>query len=301
MTIHDFYSICPRIRLAIPHQSFCGGPDEERCSDCLTLSPRAEVARIDDWRRAHAWLLADAERVIAPSRDAAGHIAPFVEGPELIVAPHDTLDHETFPAPAPQPLLPGEPLRVALLGVLSEDKGASLVGEFLRSLGGSRGSLDMTLIGFVPDEAARLVRGASLRITGIYDPGDLTARLAAARPHVVWFPAQWPETYSYTLSEAMSAGLPVLAPDLGAFSERVENRPWSWLVPWNTSPAAFAAVFAALADQLRRGAWDGLDSLTTCRRPDAAARYPVDARPDFYDSDYLAPALEARRRQGGRP
>src|SRR2546427_7883740 len=40
------------------------------------------------------------------------------------------------------------------------------------------------------------------------------------QPDLAWFPAQWPETYSYTLSACLAAGLPIVAPEIGAFPER---------------------------------------------------------------------------------
>jgi len=40
-------------------------------------------------------------------------------------------------------------------------------------------------------------------------------------PHVLLFVQRWPETYSFALSEAFQTGYPILAPDIGAFSERV--------------------------------------------------------------------------------
>ena len=50
-----------------------------------------------------------------------------------------------------------------------------------------------------------------IAMTGEYAEADLPALLAKVKPHVVWFPAQWPETYSYTLSAAIDAGLPIVA------------------------------------------------------------------------------------------
>jgi hypothetical protein len=50
---------------------------------------------------------------------------------------------------------------------------------------------------------------------------------------VIWFPAQVPETYSYTLSVAMTTGLPIVASDLGALPERLANYPHAVIVPWN--------------------------------------------------------------------
>ncbi len=48
--------------------------------------------------------------------------------------------------------------------------------------------------------------------------------------HLAWFPAQWPETYSYTLSACLRARLPVVAPDIGAFGERMRGREWTWIM-----------------------------------------------------------------------
>jgi glycosyltransferase involved in cell wall biosynthesis len=237
-------------------------------------------------------MLAEAERVICPSRDAAGHVASQVDGPQLIVAPHDTLAHEEFPAPAPPKLMAGEPLRVAILGVLSKDKGARVVVESLRALRATPSRVDMTLIGWVDEDARRRTQGTGLATTGPYRPEELSWYLGRVRPHVVWFPAVWPETYSYTLSEAMLAGLPVLVPDLGAFSERVAGRSWSWCVPWDTSPSRFGAAFAHIGDQLRSGVWEGLELLGPVGS-DTAARYPIAATSDFYDVQYLKPAWEA--------
>ena len=69
------------------------------------------------------------------------------------------------------------------------------------------------------------------------------------QPDLVWFPAQWPETYSYTLSASLQAGLPVVAPDLGAFPERLDGRPWSWVVRWDMSAAECLDLFLTLREQ----------------------------------------------------
>ena len=68
---------------------------------------------------------------------------------------------------------------------------------------------------------------------GEYPDGELPRLLAAENADVIWFPAQVPETYSYTLSVAMSTGLPIVASDLGALSERLANYPQAIIVPWN--------------------------------------------------------------------
>jgi hypothetical protein len=86
-------------------------------------------------------------------------------------------------------------------------------------------------------------------VHGAYNEEDLPRLLAELQPDLAWFPAQWPETYSYTLSASLQAGLPVVGPDLGAFPERLSGRSWSWVRRWNTSTADWLAFF----EDVRRG------------------------------------------------
>ena len=80
-------------------------------------------------------------------------------------------------------------------------------------------------------DLARIWRGGCIiraqflnRITEAYerDP-ELPLLIARERPDLFLFPARWPETYSYTLSVAMRTGLPIIAPRLGAFGERLAS------------------------------------------------------------------------------
>lgn len=41
---------------------------------------------------------------------------------------------------------------------------------------------------------------------------------------IAFFPNIWPETWCYTLSEALQMGLPVIAPEIGALGSRLSER-----------------------------------------------------------------------------
>ena len=45
----------------------------------------------------------------------------------------------------------------------------------------------------------------------------------------------WPETYSYTLTETISSGVPVLALDIGAVAERIQQHKFGWVVNVNST------------------------------------------------------------------
>jgi glycosyltransferase involved in cell wall biosynthesis len=78
-----------------------------------------------------------------------------------------------------------------------------------------------------------------LSFSGAYEDDELPLLIARERPDCVFFPAQWPETYSYTLSVAMRTGLPIIAPCLGAFIERLADYPQARLLDWDTPPAGW--------------------------------------------------------------
>lgn len=287
VTVHDYYAICPRVRLLRPVLGYCGGPHADTCRRCLAVPPRTSVSTIEQWSRRHSWMLTRAERVICPSLDTARRLREFVAGPEIVLAPHDALDHRQFPPPLPPTLKADEPLRVALLGVLAADKGARVVGRCARLARRRDLPVEFSLVGHVPKMDARLVRGAALHATGPYHPDERPSLLDSVRPHVVWFASMWPETYSYTLSEAMEARLPVLVPDIGAFTERTSGRPWSWRVAWESSAADFLTVFIQIRDELESGAWTAKESI------DPGIEHPGDD--GFYDRRYLNPFEDVRR------
>jgi len=49
---------------------------------------------------------------------------------------------------------------------------------------------------------------------------------------LAFFPSVWPETYSYTLSEALRAGLFPVAFDIGAVAARIRAAGWGLVLPW---------------------------------------------------------------------
>lgn len=86
--------------------------------------------------------------------------------------------------------------------------------------------------------------------TGPYEDKDLLTLIAFEKADIIYFPAQWPETYSYTLSAALSSGLPILAPSFGAFVERLCDYSNAYLIEWDASALA---VNNRLHDIVARG------------------------------------------------
>ena len=113
---------------------------------------------------------------------------------------------------------------------------------------------------------------------GPYQSSEVYALIEQIQPDTVWFPALWPETYSYTLSVALHCGLPVVVPDIGAFPERVAGRSLSAVMPWDLSLAEWQGFWREV---LRGGA------LPAERMTSPAISAEATADNDFYSEHYL--------------
>ncbi len=277
LTVHDYFGLCPQVNL-LPRLDglYCGEPGPAACNACIADRPSHGARDILAWRLEYAWQFREAERVICPSADVRDRLVRFGLGERAIVAPHEPVMGGPWPL---RPLKPkkGGKLRVALIGILAAHKGAAMVEAVMEAA--DPATLEFHLIGDVEDDFPAEAR-TRLRIGGRYQEADLPALIRQARPHVLWFPASWPETYSYTLSAGIESGLPIVASRLGALPERLAGRPLTWLVEpsFDTVPwlDAFKAARAALHGPAPRGP----------DRPSVA---------DFYTEPYLAaPAVHRR-------
>jgi glycosyltransferase involved in cell wall biosynthesis len=278
VTVHDYFAICPQVTL-LPWSagSYCGEPGPAGCDQCIANRPSHGATDIVSWRLRWAWQFREAEQVFVPSLDALNRLRRYGLGRNASLAPHEAI--RPGPWPAPSLTRPGKRLRVAVLGMLANHKGAHVVASV--AMAAEAESLEIQVIGATEAAFPKAAR-KRMTINGPYREGELTALLASYRPHVIWFPAPWPETYSFTLSAAIEAGLPIVASHIGAFPERINGRPFTWLVPPSLDPAVWLTVFENVAAALRA-------------RP--SKKTPVPMRLDIRDQDVALSAVltEPRR------
>ena len=248
-TAHDFYPVCPQISMIGVQGSYCGEEGLAQCHACLRRQPAPDNVGIEAWRAEHADLLLHARHVIAPSRDVLQRLAHYLPTARYSLVPHmEPGSQHGWPPPAPRPRAPDAPLRIAIIGALSAIKGADVLEDTALAAQRSGAPVEFHLIGY-GYRALHTQPRARLTVHGRYDDADLPALLDWLQPDLVWFPAQVPESYSYTLSAALRAGLPVVAPNLGAFAERLNGRAWTWVEPWSRSADEWLAFFQQLRQQ----------------------------------------------------
>lgn len=280
-TAHDFYTMCPNISLTDANDRYCGEQGGQECRLCLEQSTARDGADMASWRARHGRMLSQARHVLVPSRDAARRFARMWPAADVRLAPHtDIASAADLPVPVVTALAPDAPLRVAVIGALSKIKGADLLEDVAMLAARNGQPVEFHLIGYAYRDLRKQPR-AALTVHGAYEEKDLPGLLSWLKPDVVWFPALWPETYSYTLSACLVAGLPVVAPSIGAFAERLSGRPWSWVQAWDMAPSEWLDFFVKAREQ----------NFATGRSPHTTLFIdaPADQRikPWSYDTEYF--------------
>ena len=218
-TLHDYSSVCHRNHLVRPEGVYCGLPAPSVCRTCIRLDddPESPPPDPDERRRAWADFLGVARRVYAPSRDLAARIAGALDLSGITLRPHE----EGLPEAPPRPAARRDgPLRVAVIGSVGVHKGFDVVHDAaldaqLRNL-----PIHYTLVGH--SYATKAMEAVGVRETGRYgSDAAALSELARLDPDLILLPSIWPETYCYTLSLALAAGVPPAVFDLGAQAERL--------------------------------------------------------------------------------
>ena len=275
VTLHDYFTLCPRVHLTDGSGRYCGLPEPDACNRCVAANGSELGSEVDvgEHRRRYAAVLRSARRVFVPSRDLARRIEAQIAGVDCTVRPH--FDAWTGVAAVAAERRPGEPLRVAVIGAIGPHKGSEVLEACLRDADARALPIQFVLVGY-SDRDRDLLESPRFAMTGAYEEHALFERLCQQRCHVAFLPSVWPETYCYTLSAVFLGGLPAIAFGLGAQGERIAEAGGGLLLPIDANAAAIND--ALLAFTPRESA-----------RPAAAPRFDR-----FWDSYYEAPfAIDA--------
>jgi len=242
VTLHDYAWVCPRVTMIGADGRYCRRAEGSGviCEQCLASAGPHEGIALDPgqpgavaaWQAERARLLRGARRLFVPDSDVAERITALIALPTPpVVRPHPE------PVRRIRPRLPvaGERIRVAVIGGISRDKGGDLLLDCAEAARRDGLPLSFEVIGaLVSAERAR--RLPNLTIHGPYRREDLPGLLRRIRCHLALFLPICPETYCYTLSEGLEAGLfPVVTP-LGAPARRVRALGWGAVIPPDARP-----------------------------------------------------------------
>jgi GT2 family glycosyltransferase/glycosyltransferase involved in cell wall biosynthesis len=233
------------------------------------LYPLPENITPKEWREKHRFLVEKAKYVIFPTAAARDIFGDLYAIGEKIIAPHVEAGYRRVDMP-PKAFPTKAVYVIGILGALGREKGADYLEEVARAAKEIGAALSFVLIGYAyrPLEV--------VNVTGPYRSDDLPMLLEKYNCDAIFFPARWPETYSYTLSSAIASGLPIIAPAIGAFPERLSKRDHVMLFPFDVPSFRLMEQLVTFIESLKAG------------NPHTAPRYLNDEGDfSFYERDYL--------------
>jgi GT2 family glycosyltransferase len=214
-------------------------------------------------RAAYLDALAGADAVmVAPSHGVRGNqsrIAPALAQRSWRVIAHGIDAWPARPGMAASDRDAQDRLRVLVLGNIHAGKGEALLLRVLQRLDAGKQALpiEFALLGS-GDAGMRFFGRGNVHVLREYAHADIPQRVAELRPDLALLPVEVAETWSYTLSELWSLGVPVLATRRGSLAERIEHGVSGLLV--DAQPEAIARILRQLLND--RGPLQALQAPT---------------------------------------
>ena len=237
---HDYYPFCPAINIYFEGVcSSCRGSHLKDCFDRNVFNRFFPLATAEDWvsiRRSYVDLVTEYNvPLVVPSASVKKNLqllsprlrsqANFVEISHGVDAFERSRSAEQR-SEASRDLLESVPKasatsrpRVVILGSVDYQKGFYLIREFYQRL--ARFS-DLYFVGS-GDIGEAVEQEIGVYVFKSYKRQDLPAIIDNISPDLALLLSVWPETYSYTLSELFMLKVPVVATNLGSFSDRLED------------------------------------------------------------------------------
>ena len=237
------------------HSVFTGNPsllDEQGVFDPAWFAQGIGALPAGDAQVAQVMqrLAVHAQRVIVPSQSLAQVLAQLLPSVHALVRCHPERELlGPYPAVRALPVAPEQPLKVLCLGMLGIEKGAFALARTAALAAQQSLNIEFVLLG-----ACHITLPPNVRCLGLYQDADLADLIAQQQPHLLWLPAQCPETWSYTLSAGVYAGLPVLASAIGALPERLRGRPLTQLVAHTASAQQWLTAIHTLQQAILEAA-----------------------------------------------
>lgn len=263
VTLHDYWYFCANSQLIRPDQQPCAGPSfgNWNCVDCATARADLQMLRVARplvalpfaWRNRYLReVTAQVDQFIAPSEFLRQQYIDQGWPAEKILTLENGMDRQRLlRAPQgdderPLPPPPAHP-HLGFIGSLAWQKGIHVLVEAFNQLPPpAQNKASLTIYGgdqAFPDYGAQLRALAThphIRFAGPVAYEAIGAALAEIDLLVV--PSLWYENSPLVIQEAYVMGVPVVASDLGAMPEKVQDHVTGRLFPPGDSNALAALL-----------------------------------------------------------
>lgn len=233
MSFHDYYTLCPSVKLVDDNHVFCGGKCTAGPGDCrIELWPQDSMPKIKNdwvhiWRKRFSSVLQHCDYFITTSDDARKRLLdllPVIPEDRFKTIPHgrDFLNMQSIR----QKPSPDEPIRILVPGNINEAKGSLVLEDILKE--DKNGIFEFHILGKIKNSTFR--DDPRVIHHGAYSRDDFAEKAAKTRPHLGIVFSIWDETWCHTLTEMWSVGLPVAVLDFPTVAGRVSASGAGWVL-----------------------------------------------------------------------
>lgn len=230
-TLHDFYTECPSTNILNENKQPCYLYENKNCDLCLQKHFGDKEYSISLWQKEMHSCLSMADKIIAPSQSAKDICLSFYKNLQIDVIEHGykQTNIKQFISPIDKK---DSSYNIAFIGGITEIKGLEHLKNLVKITKGT--DVNIHLFGSVRDTFYN-VNSKNYIYHGEYEREQLPSLLAKYRIKLTCLLSIWPETFAYTLSEALITEIPVLVLNVGALGERVNKIGGGWVLPLNSS------------------------------------------------------------------
>lgn len=242
VTVHDFYWINGNPTLTNENGIFNESEFEYAVNTLFRLPSNYTPAT---WRDSWRPLIETAQVVVFPSISTKQYFYSKFDIKEYVIAPHVEPGRDIGMEPIAKIL--NKIVTIGVIGAIGKEKGADLLEDIAIEAKNLNLDIKFKLIGY----AYRELQG--LETTGKYASTMLPALIKQHDIDILFFPARWPETFSYTLSYGLESQLPIFAPNIGAFPERLSGRSFTELFDYNQDAKSILQAIQKFINNIRTG------------------------------------------------
>ncbi|WP_141441388.1 glycosyltransferase [Vreelandella titanicae] len=235
-SFHDFYTICPTVKLLDSDNKFCGGNCSKSISEGKCTSPlwkHADIPELKnnwvfDWRKKFESALKYVDHFITTSNSAKSLILnnfDFLKHDQVSVINHGR-DFDSFIEPEER-FKKGEKIKILVPGNIDEAKGLEIIISLIELDFDNR--LEFHILGNIQQPLTANYFD-KIKIHGKYDRSDFLNIVKRIKPHVGAVLSIWDETWCHTLTEIWAAGLPAFVLNFPTVATRTKQFNSGWVL-----------------------------------------------------------------------
>ena len=213
---HDFLCVCPTINLVNQAGVYCDIQNIIQCNNCLKYNQHlinSTPLSIYQWRQKwESFLYRTVDDIIVFSQSSYSlleSIYPKIKY-KIKIIPHEV------PSLRRVIVSKHQGINIAVIGNITYHKGLNVV-EALSGVLNEYKDVKIVIIG------SSIKKFYNIKQTGPYQLSELPSIVKKNNIDIVLIPSIWPETFSYTTSEAINMSIPVACFNMGAQAEKVKK------------------------------------------------------------------------------